>query len=380
MQVTVTTAKPRRWTPSVGDSRPFAKAKRPADVEEIEALAAKLEPGIAKAIVAALQAQKDAVDLKALAAAIAAGKIDEALSLLGLANIPEALAGVTTSLQNATFTAGGLAASQIAERLSGVTFAFDQLNPRLITWLQTYSLGLIRQIDTTTKEAIRSALTNGMNAGLNPRDAARQVRAVVGLTDKQAKAVQNFRRELERFHLKSTAGGYKLGAKIDRVNGAQVFRPDEDGLPKDGITERRLRDFRYDAQLKRSMTTGKPLTPEQIDKMVDAYSRKYLKFRSETIARTEAIRTTNFGVQDAWRQAIEKGKVPESLVRRTWIVARDERTCEICSPIPGLNKKGVMFGQPFQTPDGPQFLPPMHPNCRCTIWIRRFEASQLKGG
>jgi len=367
-----------QWRPAVAQPMPFTKAKRPADIEEIEALAAKLEPALAKTIFTALQSQKDAVDLDALADAIKAGRIDEALQLLGIQNVAEAVAGVSTALQNATFAGGALAASQIAERMSGVTFAFDQLNPRLITWLQTYSLDLIRQIDQTTKEGIRGALVNGMNLGQNPRDTARQVRAVIGLTDKQAKAVQNFRRELETFHNRRSAGGYGIGSTIDRVNGSQVLRPDADGLPKDGITERRLRDFRYDGQLNRAMSTGKPLTPAQIDKMVDAYSRKYLKYRSQTIARTEAIRTTNFGVQDAWRQAIEKGKVPEHLVRRTWIVAHDERLCEICSPIPRLNKGGVKFGQPFQTPDGPQFLPPMHPNCRCTVYIRRFEPSQLK--
>lgn len=367
----------RRWHP-LAPGASVLKARRPVDVAEIESLSAKLEPTVAKAILAALQAQKDAVDLDALAVAIAAGKIDDALGLLGIQNIAEAMQGVSTALQDATYAGGALAASQLVERLGGVTFAFDQLNPRLITWLQTYSLGLIRQIDATTKEAIRATLVNGMASGKNPRDVARQTRQVIGLTDRQAKAVQNFRRELETFHLRTTGGGYNLGSSIDRVNGAQVFRPDEDGIPKDGITERRLRDFRYDGTLRRAMSTGKPLTPEQIDRMVDAYARKYLKHRSEVIARTEAIRTTNYGVQDAWRQAIDKGKVDEKLVRRTWIVALDERTCAVCGPIPGLNKQGVKFGQPFQTPDGPQFLPPMHPNCRCTVWIRRFEPSQLK--
>lgn len=356
----------------------FEKQRRPDDVARIEALAAKLEPGIAKALLSALQAQKDAVDLGALEAAIAAGKIDDALGLLGIQQIADAMQDVSSSLQGAVYAGGGLAAAQISARIGGATFAFNQLNPRLITWLQTYSLDLIRQIDTTTKEAIRATLVNGMTAGKNPRDVARQTRQVIGLTDRQAKAVQNFRRELETFHLRTTGGGYNLGASIDRVNGAQVFRPGEDGLPKDGITERRLRDFRFDGQLKRAVTTGKPLKPEQVDKMVDAYARKYLKHRSEVIARTEAIRTTNFGVQDAWRQAIDKGRVDEKLVRRTWIVSRDERTCETCGPIPGLNRRGVQFGQPFQTPEGPQFLPPMHPNCRCTVWIRQFEPSQLK--
>ena len=133
--------------------------------------------------------------------------------------------------------------------------------------------------------------------------------------------------------------------------------------------------------MQRAMQTGKPLTPEQIDKMVAAYARKYKAFRARTIARTEAIRANNMGIQDAWRQAIESGKVSESLVRRQWIVARDERLCEICAPIPRLNPKvGVKQGQPFATPKGPMSMPPAHPNCRCTMVIRMWEASDLQEG
>ena len=218
-----------------------------------------------------------------------------------------------------------------------------------------------------------------MKAGENPRAVARDIKGVVGLTDRQAKAVMNFREELETFHERRTGGGYNLGAKIDRVNGFQVLRPDEDGSPMDGITERRLRDFRFDGQLRSAMESGKPLTEAQIDKMVEAYERKFLAYRARTIARTEALRTTNMGVQDAWRQAIEEQKVQEPQVRRQWIVARDERLCEVCSPIPSMNpKRGVKFGQPFATPKGPWTLPPIHPNCRCTVFVRQWEPEQLQ--
>jgi hypothetical protein len=203
---------------------------------------------------------------------------------------------------------------------------------------------------------------------------------VIGLTDRQAQAVKNFRKELETFHLRRSAGGYNLGGKISRApGGAQVYALDEDGQLKDGILERRLRDFRFDGQLQRAMQQGKPLTPAQIDKMVEAYARKYLKYRSETIARTEALRTTNFGVQDAWRQAIASGTVPEENIRRQWVLSRDERLCSLCAPVPRMNPKlGVAFGQPFATPKGAQMLPPLHPNCRCTIWVQPFEPAQLQ--
>lgn len=366
----------QRLRPTLVLPAAIRKARR-GPTDEVEAFAAKLEPALAKAVLAALQAQKDAVSLDAIVAAIQAGDVGKVLALLGL---PLNGAGaISTALQDATWAAGALGASQVAARITGATFAFNQLNPRLIDWLSTYSLGLIRQINDTTKEGIRQYLTTGMNAGANPRDTAREVRQVIGLTDRQAQAVKNFRKELETFHLRRSAGGYNLGGKISRApGGAQVYALDDDGNVKDGILERRLRDFRFDGQLKRAMEFGKPLTPAQIDKMVEAYARKYLKYRSEMIARTESLRATNFGVQDAWRQAIESGAAQEQAVRRQWVVSKDERLCSLCSPVPRLNPKlGVAFGQPFVTPKGPQMLPPLHPACRCTVWIQPFEPSQL---
>lgn len=356
----------------------ITKAGKDDLLTEIERLAKKIEPVLANAIMAYLQGMKDSVDLDALAAALASGDIGKVIGILAGADLNAAKAQVADSIQAAVWGGGVIASLGINQGIKGVHFAFDKLNPRLITWLQTYSLNLIRQITDETKEAIRDKLITGMNAGTNPIAVAREVKGAIGLTTRQAQAVKNYRKELETFHLKTSAGGYGLGSQIDRVNGRQVFKPDEDGTPMDGIDLRRLRDFRYDGQLKTAMTTGKPLKPEQIDKMVAAYERKYLRHRSETIARTEALRTTNFGVQDAWRQAIEGGKASESLVRRQWIVAKDERLCEVCAPIPKMNhKRGVKFDQPFASPKGPVMLPPVHPNCRCTIFIRQWEPEQL---
>jgi hypothetical protein len=342
-------------------------------------LIGRLEPRLASAVMTGLEAMGDAIPLDALVAALESGDIGRVLALISMDAAVPAMAAAQDGLQDGVYAAGALTASAIAPRLSGAAFAFDRLNPTLIRWLQTYSLGLIRQITDSTREGIRSYLIAGMTEGANPKDVARQIKQVVGLTERQAQAVANFRRELETFHQRRTGGGYLLGSKPDKVNGTQVFRPDEDGLPMDGITERRLRDFRFDGQLKRAATTGRPLSPEQIDKMVAAYARKYKAYRARTIARTEAIRANNMGIQEAWRQAIEAGKVSESLVRRQWIVARDERLCEICAPIPRLNPKhGVKQGQPFATPKGPMSMPPAHPNCRCTMVIRMWEASDLQ--
>lgn len=362
-------------------SRTSLVQKAGGQSDALEALIARLEPRLAKAITQGLEAMGDAVPIDALVAALESGDIARVVALLSMEAAVPAMAATQDALQDGVYSAGALTAGLIAPRVTGAAFAFDRLNPTLIRWLQTYSLGLIRQISDSTREGIRTYLIAGMNEGANPKDVARQIKQVVGLTEKQSQAVANYRRELETFHQRRTGGGYAVGSKPDKVNGTQVFRPDDDGLPMDGITERRLRDFRYDGQLQRAMQTGKPLTPEQIDKMVAAYARKYKAFRARTIARTEAIRANNMGIQEAWRQAIESGKVSESLVRRQWIVARDERLCEICAPIPRLNPKvGVKQGQPFATPKGPMSMPPAHPNCRCTMVIRMWEASDLQEG
>lgn len=346
----------------------IAKAK--ASIDEIEALAASYEPSIAKAILTALNKQSGDLDIDALAEALAKGDLGAVMNMLALE-----LGGVADALQDAVWGAGAAVAANIP--VGGAVFHFHRLNPVLTDWLQSYTLGLIREINDSTKTAIRAQLVEGMRLGKGPRAQARHIKSIVGLTERQANAVANFRKELEGFHRKRTAGAWKLGGQIDRVNGAQVFKPGADGKPKDGMLARRLRDFRYDGKLQSAMDSGKPLTPAQIDKMTAAYARKYRKYRAETIARTESMRAVNMGMQEAWRQAVMEGKVVEDLVRRFWKVARDERLCEICAPVPGYNKKGVKLGQPFVTPKGPVTLPPLHPDCRCHVFIKQLEPEEI---
>lgn len=343
---------------------PVAKRSRAEIIGDIDALARTLEPALRIAVLAHVAIQENRATLAAILKALQAGDNALVLDLILGADSAPARQAVEDAARAALWAGAASAASQINLRLRGTTFAFDKLNPQLVQWVKSYAHNLIREIDKQTRESVRAALLDGMHKGQNPVATARDVRQAIGLTTKQAKAVANFRAQLETFHLRTSAKGWNLGGKIDRVNGRQVFRPDADGTPLDGIDERRLRDFRFDGTLRRAMETGKPLTPAQIDKMVEAYRRKFLRFRAETIARTEALRATNQGVQEAWRQAILDGKADAGLVRRQWVVAKDERLCPTCSPVPGMNpERGVLMDEPFKTPDGPVMLPPVHPNC-----------------
>lgn len=349
---------------------------------KLEALAAKLQPAIAKALLAALEKVASLIDLDAVAKALEAGRLDQVMAMLGGNAMEAAYDPVRAELRSAVDAGAMAALAGIPSPNPLMVVRFDSLNPNVVSYVRGYTFNLIREVTREQVSAVRQTVTAGLVAGKNPRAVARDVKQTVGLTDRQAKAVLNFRRELETFHARKTAAGWNLGAKISRApGGAQTFAVDPDGNPLDGIMERRLRDFRFDRTLANAMKTGKPLKPEQIDKMVEAYQRKYLQYRSQTIARTEAIRSLNAGQHLAWEQAVEQGVVKADLIRRRWVVAKDERTCPTCRPIPRMNQGDEGFGigvnHEFQTPVGPLRLPPAHPNCRCTVFTRVIEPEMV---
>lgn len=365
---------------------------------KIDLLAARYEPLLARAINEALKSMRDQLDGDALLAALENNDIGTALGMLRIDNADVLMTAARDVLRDATVAAGryetgtpefqaALAATAAANiSYAPTTFApvlaefrFDGLNPNTVEFMRRYELNLINEISNRTREALRTTLLDGISAGTNPRAVARDIKTVVGLTEKQAQAVINFRRQLETFHLRRSVDAWNLGGKVSRApGGAQVSILDDKGSPVDGITERRLRDFRYDAKLKAAFESGKPLAPGQIDKMVDAYASKYRKLRAESIARTEAMRASNAGILDSWQQAAAKGSVVLELLRKSWIRARDERTCPICRPMPDLNRGDEGFGIPidqrFLTGDGDYVMSgPVHTSCRCSIFVRMIE-------
>lgn len=70
------------------------------------------------------------------------------------------------------------------------------------------------------------------------------------------------------------------------------------------------------------------------------------KYRAETIARTETIRTFNTAAESRYRAA--------GAQKLKWLTGRDERVCSVCFP---------RDGQIYNIDDFPEI--PAHPNCRC---------------
>ncbi len=87
--------------------------------------------------------------------------------------------------------------------------------------------------------------------------------------------------------------------------------------------------------------------------------------RAEMIARTETMRASNEGQQEAWDQAVTAGLLTGN-EQQEWITADDEATCPICDPMDGVT---VGLDEMFEV-DGDEIDgPPAHPNCRCTLGL-----------
>ncbi len=308
----------------------------------LEALAGRFDGDLRDAYLRAVRALRpdDLVDLARL---IDAGDVDAVVdAILNRPAAAQALQGLRNAYAEALVVLQRLAARDVATvfRVSLVPKALD---PALIAAVQRFDQGAFRNIVTDLRAGLREAVADGIGKGLGPRQVAVALKGPMtpaGLTAYDFKIIRSFRARLE----------------------AGEFRE---------ALQRTLRDKRFDAVLKR-LQQGGALTPDQVDKMVAAYQRKLIAWRAETFARTASLQAANESAALGWRTAIDAGTVRASEVRRYWVVARDERLCERCAPIPDLNPDGVGLDEPFKTPDdGFVMAPTLHPNCRCTVYIRR---------
>lgn len=92
--------------------------------------------------------------------------------------------------------------------------------------------------------------------------------------------------------------------------------------------------------------------------------------RAEMIARSETIRASNAGANEAYKQA--------GITKKQWYTARDERVCPFCGAmhekIVGVEGNFADMGSTLRVGDQAMDMsyeavgaPPLHPNCRCTI-------------
>lgn len=330
------------------------KATRREKFEQVTAAAKKMRPRIRKAFKAALAVTKKDINLKALEAALTGGDIEAAISLVNVDNLENILkgAGLDVDVKSfkeeiiVAFSSGAtVGISQLPKRVA-IEMSFDIFNPRAVQWAETRTGTLIRQITNKTKAGVRELITTSVSEGVSPRKTARSIRELVGLTEKQARAVANFREQLEA---QSNLG--MRAAFNRRLSGAEK-----------AIVRRHLKEGNLDQA--------------GINKLVARYNQSLINKRALDIARTESINAVQAGQLEAWRQAQDQGLLPVD-VKRIWIVTPDDRLREDHAAIPGMNPEGVGLSEEFQTPFGPVIGPhdsDVHLiNCRCATILTNLE-------
>ena len=300
-----------------------------------------------RTFLAAIDRLADRIDVREIVRLLRENRVSEAIAVVNAAMVQNGLVPVGAAFSEAVLTAGRAAAAAIRgiRSLGNIEVAFRLTNPRTMEFLNRYEMGLIRQMTDESLANVRRVITGGVDSGRNPRDIARDVRAHIGLTRRQSQIVQNYRANLQSLDARA------LG--------------------------RELRDRRYDKTVQRAIAAGEPLKPEKIEQLVQAYERRWLKHRAETIARTEALRALNIGNHEGWSQAAESGQFPEDKIVRKWVFTHDSRTRDWHRNIPALNPGGVGLKEPFKSDLGPILHPgdPSAPpantiNCRCMCIIR----------
>jgi len=308
---------------------------------------------VAKMKVAFVQAvnelRSNLVDEEALAVALANSDIEGAIAATHVDNLKDLLFGIGLGpnhyiLNDLTIAAFGIGAGVALKNLPlelQTALIFDSLNDRAIRFLRSEGVKMVQDITESTKAGVRATIGRSLAENVPPARQVYEIRQLVGLTETQAQAVLNFRRQLEtRQTLGLTAPGDRRLSAVEQ------------------------------AMVNRHMKTGY-LTDAQIDALVERYYVSLVNKRALDIARTESLNAVNNGQLEMWMQARDAGYLDDEVDRMFWLTAGDARVRPTHSPIPAMNPNGVKIGGYFVTPHGlvtgPGTRNSGFVNCRCCL-------------
>lgn len=299
--------------------------------EIIHRVADRMEPATRAAFLRAVE--RTEIDESALRSALRRQDISGVVQALGISSMARRLQiGVEQGLRRTVIGTGEAVAAEFADELA-IDFAFDVTNPNAVMAARQQTATLVKQVGDETRLGIRRITADMFTEGVPPRKAAREIRTIVGLRESHARAVLNFRRQIEEGNL----------AAVDRR--------------LDAATKQRIRSAIRRGEVSESF----------IDDVAETYRKSLLNRRSLDIARTESMRAAHLGQQETWRQAVSEGHLDTDRTRRVVIVTPDDRLRESHAAVPGMNPDGVGLEEPFDTPFGRLMYPPWEPNCRCSV-------------
>lgn len=325
--------------------------------QRLAALLDRYEPELRAAFMAAIDDIRSQAEVGRIAALLERGDIDGAIRAVHLD--PAAFRAFERAIADA-YMGGGTAAVAGLPALTGpdggrVILRFNSRSPRAERWLTQHSSTLVTRIVEDQRTTIRTALTEGMALGNNPRTTAlnvvgrinratgRREGGLLGLSAPQERYVANARAEL------LSGDPERLRAFLGRVR----------------------RDKRFDRTILKAINDGTPVPRETVNRIIGRYSDSLLQLRGETIARTEAIASLNQSRTEAMRQAIDTGAIRREDVRKVWISTKDGRTRDshraLDTESVGLDER---FSNGLEYPGDPMGDVSEVANCRCVMLTR----------
>ncbi len=269
---------------------------------QMDALLKKLEGPVRRAFEKAIQMAKSRAQINALAIAIETGNMD---AILAAAGVREGMWSTMTEQIRTAYSQAGLLVMS-ADLSRGFELDFDINNPRAEGWLRNNSSRLITRLKMEQRAAIQEILQNSMSKGANPRTTALDIVGRIGKTGRRQGGVIGLNQQQVKTAIRMS--GDLHGIHITPENKAMQQR----------YFNRKLRDRRFDSVVRRAIADGKPLSQKTRDKIVGRYEDRLLKYRGDTIARTETLASINAASDEALHQIVEEGLAPRNAVIRIW--------------------------------------------------------------
>lgn len=307
------------------------------DAERLDQLLARQEASIAKAFRDFLAIVQSAEIMRQIIDQLEKRDLNAAMAIVDsyILRFADVLPAVAAAVGQAT-------ASELAALIPDLALAvsFDPSHPRAAEIIQAGRAKLVRQFTAQQRQSTSQALERAYRAGLGEAAAARSFRGSIGLTAYQEQVVANYRQSLET---------------LDR-----------------NALERALRDRRYDPTIEAAIERDRPLTSNQIDRMVERYRGRMLIMRSETIARTEGVRATAEAREESLVQMAEQTGIAVQRFDRIWNTTKDRRRRDWHGTMEHQRRK---VGEDFLDGHGNRLRYPGDPrapaetviNCRCGI-------------
>lgn len=204
-----------------------------------------------------------------------------------------------------------------AKKATNGKIVLDDSDWYVKAWLKTHGGELITQLSEESRRAVAAIILHGQAERMLPRDMAKQVRPLIGLTERQAEANVTYREKVYRQYIE---------------NGVRTS-----------------------------------VAAERADRAALKYAGQQHRYRAETIVQTELAFAYNRGAHMGVSQAMAGGLMGRC--EMVWSTAGTNRVCSRC-----LALKDTVVGY---TDESGVTLPPLHPRCRCAIMYREVEAPKL---